>query len=154
MPSLNRYTLWTLILAGALATVAFDAVGLCVSPLLGFPTLETVKLPGSVVETLTGAAHPPVAYLVHLLTGLVAFPVGWLFIARPLATRLAPGLPWPVVAMIYGGALWVFALFAMAHLVVGLPAFLGFAGVAWVALAAHVVFALILAAVVRWRHPR
>ena len=140
-----------MILSGALATVAFDGFGQSISPLLGFPTLVTVTLPNSVVETLTGTKYMPAAYLMHLLTGLIAFPAGWMFVARPIAHRLTPWMPMLLTSLIYGVVLWVFALYAMAHLVVGLPPFLGFSGVAWVALVAHVLFAWITAAVVHWR---
>lgn len=150
MRQLDVRTLWTMILAGCAATVAFDGVGYSLSPLLGFPALVTVSLPNSVIEALTGTEYMPGAYLMHLMTGLIAYPAGWMFVAQPIARRLVPALPWPLVAAIYGVLLWVFALYGMAHLVVGLPAFLGFSGVAWVALVAHVVFACIAATVVRW----
>lgn len=53
--------------------------------------------------------------------------------------------------MLYAVALWVFALYVIAHLVAGNPAFLGFGGITWVALAGHVLFTLVAAGVVRWR---
>ena len=37
-----------------------------------------------------------------------------------------PALPWWLVAAGYGVGLWIFALYVMAHLIAGLPAFLGF----------------------------
>jgi len=151
MRRLDLKTVWTMILAGALATVVFDGFGQSISPLLGFPTLVTVTLPNGVIEALTGAGYMPGAYLVHFMTGLIAFPAGWLFIAQPIAHRLTPAAPWVLVALVYGIVLWVFALYVMAHLIVGLPAFLGFSGVAWVALVAHVLFAWATAAVVRSR---
>ena len=55
------------------------------------------------------------------------------------------------VAVIYGIVLWIFALYIMASLIAGQPAFLGFTGITWVALAGHVLFAIIAAMVVRWR---
>jgi Na+/melibiose symporter-like transporter len=74
-----------------------------------------------------------------------------MLLAPPLAARHAPQLPWWVAASLYGAALWVFALYVMAHLIAGNPAFLGFTGITWVALIGHVIFALVAAAVVRWR---
>lgn len=53
--------------------------------------------------------------------------------------------------MLYGIALWVFALYFMAHLVAGNPAFLGFTGITWVALAGHILFAVVAAIVERAR---
>jgi hypothetical protein len=70
---------------------------------------------------------------------------------RPLAARFAPQLPRWAAASFYGVELWIFALYVMAHLVAGNPAFLGFTGITWVALVGHVIFALVAAAVVRWR---
>lgn len=151
MRRLNLKAFWTMILAGALATVAFDGFGQSISPMLGFATLVTVSLPNSVIEALTGTGYMPGAYLMHLITGLIAYPAGWMFIAQPIAYRLTPALPWALVAVIYGVLLWIFALYAMAHWVAGLPAFLGFTGITWIALIDHVLFACIAAAVVRWR---
>ncbi len=62
-----------------------------------------------------------------------------------------PSLPTLAAAAIYGVVLWVFALFVMAHLVVGMPAFLGFTEITWVALVGHVIYAVVLAGVVEAR---
>lgn len=82
---------------------------------------------------------------------MVAYPLGWMVLARPIARTLAPGLGWAVPAVLYGVLLWIFALYVMAHLVAGNPAFLGFTGITWVALVGHVLFALVAAWVVAWR---
>jgi hypothetical protein len=74
-----------------------------------------------------------------------------MLVARPLAARVAPNLNWLAAAALYGVALWVFAMFVMAHLFAGLPAFLGFTGITWVALVGHVLFALVAAVVVERR---
>lgn len=44
-----------------------------------------------------------------------------------------------------------FALFVLAHLVLGMPAFLGFSGITWAALVGHVIYAGVLAAAVEAR---
>jgi hypothetical protein len=150
-PRLDGRTLVTMLVAGALATVAFDFYGQSLSPLLGFASLAPVPLANSVIQTLTGAPSEPAAQFLHYLAGMIAYPLGWMLVARPLAARIAPGLPWPVGAAAYGVALWVFALFVMAHLIAGLPAFLGFTGITWVALIGHVLFALVAAWVVERR---
>lgn len=144
-------TVWSTVLAGATATVAFDFFGQSLSPMLGFSSLAPVPLANSVIQTLFGAPYPPGAHLLHYLAGIVAYPLGWLLVAEPLGRRLAPGLPWWAVAGAYGVGLWIFALYVMAHLVAGHPAFLGFTGITWVALVGHVLFALVAAAVYRWR---
>ena len=67
---------------------------------------------------------------------------------------LAPFLPWWIVGLGFGVGLWVFALYVMAHLIAGLPAFLGFIQLTWASLVGHMLFGLIAAAVVRWRESR
>ena len=151
MRTLNGYTLWTMLLAGAVATVAFDYFGQSLSPMLGFASLAPVPLANQVIKVVFGETYGPGAQLLHYMAGMIAYPVGWMFIAEPLARRITPGLNWFVVAVIYGIGLWIFALYIMASLIAGQPAFLGFTGITWVALAGHVLFAIIAAMVVRWR---
>ena len=151
LPRLDGRTLVTMLVAGALATAAFDLYGQALSPMFGFAALAPVPLANSTIQALFGAPYVPGANLLHYIAGLIAYPLGWMLIARPLAARLAPALPWWVAATAYGVALWVFALYVMAHLVAGLPAFLGFTGITWVALIGHVLFALVAAWVVERR---
>ena len=47
--------------------------------------------------------------------------------------------------MVYGIALWVFALYIMASLIAGNKPFLGFSGITWVALWGHIVYAVVMA---------
>ncbi|MEO0679963.1 MAG: hypothetical protein AAF192_06075 [Pseudomonadota bacterium] len=151
LPALDLRLLTTLLTAGAFATFAFDLFGQALSPLFGFAKLAPSPLAAASMKVLFGWSGPGVGSLVHYMTGLLAYPVGWLFIARPLAGRLTPRLPWFGVAAVYGVGLWVFALYVMAHLVAGNPPFLGFAGIAWVALWGHILFALVAAWVVEIR---
>jgi hypothetical protein len=134
--------------AGALSTVAFDFFGQALSPGLGFAGLAPVPLATQVWQVLTGVAFEPAGHFLHYVAGMVAYPLGWMAVAEPLRRRHAPALPWRVAALIYGVALWVFALFVMAHLIAGNPPFLGFTGIAWVALIGHVLFAVVTAEVV------
>lgn len=147
LPRLSPATAATVLVSGGLATLAFDIYGQAISPMLGGARLAPVPLANSVIQTVTGNGYMPGAHLLHYIAGLVAYPLGWLLLARPAWRRLAPALPWAVPAAAYGVGLWVFALFIMAHLVAGLPAFLGFSGITWVALAGHVLFALVAAGV-------
>lgn len=151
LPHLDLRTLVTMLVAGALATVAFDIYGQALSPMLGFASLAPVPLANSTLQAVFGAPYDPGANLLHYIAGMIAYPLGWMLIARPLAARMAPALPWWVAATAYGVALWIFALYIMAHLVAGLPAFLGFTGITWVALVGHVLYALVVALVVRRR---
>ena len=84
------------------------------------------------------------------------YPDGYLLIALPLAKRVAgvvglKDLPWPITAFGYGVGLWVFALYVMAHVFAGLPPFLGFITLTWASLVGHVIFSLVLGAVVALR---
>lgn len=143
----------TVLIAGALATVAFDTFGQALAPLFGYAKLAPVGLAGATLNTVFGANPAGAAYLLHILTGMLAYPLGWLLIARPIWRATLPGLPVAVPAAVYGVALWVFALYGMAHLVAGMKPFLGFTGITWVALWGHVVFALVAAIVIEARLP-
>jgi hypothetical protein len=139
----------TMAVAGALSTVAFDFFGQSLSPGLGFASLAPVPLANQVIQTLFGAPWEPGAQFLHYAAGMVAYPLGWLLIAEPICARVLPAIPWWLAAIGYGVALWIFALYIMAHLVAGNPAFLGFTGITWVALVGHVLFALVTAWVAR-----
>lgn len=151
LPPPSAETLLTMLLAGAMATVAFDYFGQSLSPMLGFANLAPVPLANNVIQVIFGQTYTPGAQLLHYIAGMVAYPLGWMVVARPLGRWLTPALPWWLVASLYGVALWIFALYIMAHLIAGNPAFLGFTGITWVALIGHVLFALVAAAVVEWR---
>lgn len=170
MPPLTLHALVTILFAGAAATVAFDVFGQALSPMLGalgVPTLGSKLAPVGLAQTvlvklsgLEGDAAKAfsgdirklgVPYLLHSVTGLLAYPLGWLLIARPVARRVAPSLPWIVGAVTYGVVLWVFALYVMAHLIGGMPAFLGFSGITWVALWGHILFAVVAAGIIERR---
>lgn len=143
-----KRNLFILTSAGALATIAFDAYGQGISPLIGMANLAPVGLATSTLETMFGAAPKGAADLLHYVTGLVLYVIGYFAIARPVQRAIVPSLPWIVTALAYGIVLWVFALYIMAHLVAGLPAFLGFTGITWVALYGHVLYAVVVAWVI------
>ena len=143
-----KRTAFTLLSAGALATIAFDAFGQGLSPLLGYAKLAPVGLAGSTLKQVFGANPAGAAYLLHVLTGLIFYTLGYFLIARALQRVVLPRLHWSLTAVAYGVALWVFALYIMAHLVAGMPPFLGFTGITWVALWGHILFAFVAAAVI------
>ncbi|MEM1277920.1 MAG: hypothetical protein AAGH74_15460 [Pseudomonadota bacterium] len=162
-PEVNASLILTVLLAGAMATVAFDFFGQALSPLLnGLGTdfigakLAPVPLAQSVLAKFTGIPGKElralgIPYGMHILTGMIAYPLGWLLVARPIYRKVLPDLPWIIPAVLYGVVLWVFALYVMAHLVAGNPPFLGFGKITWVALWGHIVFAVVAAWVIRWR---
>ncbi|MEM6678425.1 MAG: hypothetical protein AAF675_11210 [Pseudomonadota bacterium] len=161
LPALDIATLGAVLTAGAFATIAFDLFGQMISPLLSAlqplfgAKLAPVGLANGVIAAVTGLEGKTISsnglgYGLHVVTGLLAYPTGYL-VLRTVANQIAPALPWWALAVGYGVALWVLALFVMAHLVVGMPAFLGFTGITWVALWGHILFALVAAATLRAR---
>jgi len=141
---MNR-SFFQILTAGALATIAFDLFGQGLSPLFGFAKLAPVGLANGTLNAVFGSAPKGAADALHIMTGLLAYPLGYLLVARPVAEKLLPNLHWSGVAIGYGIGLWVFALYGMAHLVAGLKPFLGFTGITWVALWGHILFALVAA---------
>ena len=146
-----RHTIATILTAGAFATLAFDIFGQALSPLFGYAKLAPVGLAGATLKTVFGANPPGAAYLLHAITGIVFYVVGYVAIARPVQRAVLPQLHWGVTATVYGVALWAFALYGMAHLVAGMKPFLGFTGITWVALWGHILYAVVAAAVLESR---
>ncbi|MBX2805755.1 MAG: hypothetical protein KTR19_07275 [Hyphomicrobiales bacterium] len=149
-PSLSTYTFVTILVSGAIATVFFDLFGQAISPMLGFAGLAPVPLATQTWGVVFGQPYTPGGHLLHYVAGLFAYPFGYMFIWRPIVERILP-LPWLLSSILYGVGLWVFALYIMAHLIAGNPAFLGFTGITWVALVGHILFAVVAAIVIRAR---
>ncbi|MCH7567687.1 MAG: hypothetical protein IH787_08540 [Nitrospirae bacterium] len=150
-PSLDRKVLIALGLSGIAALIAFDVFGQLLSPAAGFVELAPVALAELVIAKLFGVTTSGGAFVLHLLTGLLFYPLGYLFAARPVAHAVAPRIPWWAVGTIYGAVTWLWAVYPMAHLVAGLPPFFGFTEFTWVALVGHVLFGWVAAAVIRSR---
>lgn len=142
LPPLSGATLLRILAAGVGGLIAWEIFARLIAPLwLGHP-LE----PTALIEMALGVSGTP-AQLLHLITGLVFFPAGYVLVVRPLARRFVPVLGWPVLGVEYGIALWVFAMVGMASLLGGAPPFLGFEPVAWASLVGHVLLGLGIAAV-------
>ena len=143
-------TLGLMFISGFFATVAFDLWGQVVSPGLGFANLS----PHGLAKSLLGAYGLPngdfAGYFVHFyLVGLIGYPVGWMFVFSPVWRRLVPQIAfWLIPAAIYGFGLWIFAIGGIT-LLAGLPFFLNFSGIAWVALVGHVLYGVVLVATLR-----
>lgn len=153
-PPVSIAIVMAILIAGSVATVVFDLFGQALSPLAGYAKLAPVGLAKGTIKTLFGTVAPGAGDLLHYLIGLVAYPLGWILVARPLSDRLTPWLPKIAVAIAYGIGLWIFALYIMAHWVVGMPAFLGFTGITWVALVGHVVYAVTFLVALDWLERR
>lgn len=131
------------LVAGVIATLAFDGFGQHLSPALGFAKLAPTPLAQQVLNTAFGAGAGAYGEALHWATGVAAYSIGLLVLLRA-----APWANWLLVSTIYGAALWAFALYVMAHLVAGNPPFLGFGQLTWVALAGHVLYGVVAGAII------
>ena len=143
LPALNGHTILLLLISGSTATIAFDLWGQWLSPALGWASLAPIGLARSLLGAFGLPNGDPAGNLMHLfLVGLVAYPVGWFYIARPILTRF--GIGETLGGAIYGAALWVFAIGGVTA-VAGLPLFLNFTGITWVALIGHTLYGIVAA---------
>ena len=116
---------------------------------LGFANLSPHGLAKSLLGTLGLPNSNFAAYFVHFyLVGLIGYPIGWMFIFAPLWQRVIGETHWFIPSAIYGFGLWVFAIGGVT-LVAGLPFFLNFTGITWVALVGHVVYGIVMVAVLK-----
>jgi hypothetical protein len=148
-PPLTAQTLGMMFVAGFFATNAFDLWGQVISPALGFANLS----PHGLAKSLFGALGLPnsdfAGYFMHFyLVGLIGYPIGWLFVFAPLWQRVIGNTHWFIPSAIYGAGLWVFAIGGITA-IAGLPFFLGFTGITWVALVGHTLYGIVLVAVFR-----
>ncbi len=147
LPTLSIQTLGLMFISGFVATIAFDLWGQVISPSLGFANLS----PHGLARSLLGSLGLPngnfAGYFVHFyLVGLIGYPVGWLCIFRPVWMRVLgnPG-GWLVGSAAYGFGLWIFAIGGIT-MIAGLPFFLNFTGITWVALVGHVLYGIVMVA--------
>jgi len=149
-PALSVATVGLMFIAGALATVAFDFWGQIVSPAIGWASLSPHGLAKSLLGTLGLPNGDFAGYFVHFyLVGLVAYPVGWLFIFKPVWERVVGDVGgWLLASAAYGCGLWLFAIGGITA-IAGLPFFLNFTGITWVALLGHVLYGVVLVATLR-----
>jgi len=110
--------------------------------------------PAGLVRSVFGFQNLVLAEVIHGVVGVVFYPLGYLFIARPIARTVTPFLPWWIVGLGFGVGLWVFALYVMAYLIAGSPPFLRFTQLTWASLVGHMLSGFIAAAVVQWRESR
>ena len=150
VPALNAQTLGLMFISGFFATIAFDTWGQLVSPGLGWANLSPHGLAKSLFGTLGLPNGDFAGFFMHFyLVGLVGYPIGWLFIFKPIWEKvLGTGLGWFIPSAIYGLGLWVFAIGGITA-IAGLPFFLGFTGITWVALVGHVLYGIVMVAVMQ-----
>jgi len=141
---MTRTNIWTILTAGAFATLAFDLFGQGISPILGFAKLAPVGLAQATIKTAFGAAPKGIGDIVHIINGLLIYSLGSVLVARPIQQKVMPNLHWLITSIVYGIGLWVFALYGVAHLIAGNKPFLGFTGITWVALWGHILYGVVL----------
>jgi hypothetical protein len=145
-PSPTAYAT-TVLLAGLAGEVVWEVWARLITPLWVGGPLE----PAALVQDVFKLQSRLPAEIIHLAVGLIAYPLGYMLIAKPLAKLIVPWMPWWLVALGYGAGLWIFALYIMAHLIAGHPPFLGFIPLTWASLIGHLAFAVALVAVVEHR---
>jgi hypothetical protein len=147
LPNASFATLGLMFISGFFATNAFDFWGQVVSPGLGFANLSPHGLAKSLLESLGLPSNDFAGYFVHFyLVGLIGYPIGWMFIFAPIWQRVIGQTSWILPAAVYGFGLWVFAIGGITA-IAGLPLFLGFTGITWVALVGHVLYGVVMVAV-------
>lgn len=148
LPKISVNTLGLMFLAGFVATIAFDVWGQMISPALGLPALSPHGLARSLLGTLGLPNSNFAGYFVHFhLVGLIGYPIGYVFVLRPVWSLITGGAGgWLVAATIYGFGLWVVAIGGITT-IAGLPFFLGFTKITWVALVGHVLYGIAFGAV-------
>lgn len=152
-PPINFPTFRLMILAGAFATVIFDLWGQAISPMMGFSRLSPDGLARSLLGTFGLPNKEAHGQFLHLLpVGLIAYPIGWMYVFKPLWNRIVGDTGWFVPSAVYGAGLWVFAIGGITA-IAGLPFFLNFTGITWVALVGHTLYGIALAWAIRQIDP-
>jgi hypothetical protein len=113
-PPFNVETLVTALLAGVAADLTWEFWARAITPFL--PGVGGPLEPAALVQSVFGLESRLVGEIIHLVVGFVFYPLGYLFVARPLQRAIIPGLPWYLTAAGFGVGLWIFALYVMAHL--------------------------------------
>lgn len=144
-PTIDIGLLKAIIIAGLAADISWEIWARLLTPLWVGGPLE----PAGLVQSVFGFNNRPLAEVIHAIVGIVFYPIGYLFIARPLQRKILPQLPLLLTGIGFGVGLWIFALYVMAHLIAGLPAFLGFIELTWASLVGHVIFGVVCAYVIR-----
>ena len=147
LPRLSGRLLATIVIAGLAADITWEFWARGITPLLVGGPLE----PAGLIQSVFGFQNRLAAEIIHAFVGIILYPIGYLFIARPLQRMIFPRLPLFLSGLGFGTGLWIFALYGMAHLIAGFPPFLGFIPLTWVSLVGHWLFGLVVAYAVWFR---
>ena len=126
--------------AAVVATVVLEMMMRVGAPnMLGIPPMSPANLVTSIIGLPQGHV---LGTVVHFGLGLIVFPIGYLIVAY----RHFPG-PHLLRGALWGVLLWLVAMAVIVPLA-GLPIFFGFGMPMMAALVAHVVYGVILAAII------
>lgn len=140
-PPIHASLVRSILLTGVAADLTWEVWARLITPLwIGGP-LE----PAALVQSVFGFDNIVLAEIIHAIVGVVFYPIGYLFIMRPLQRLILPDLPLVLTGAGFGVGLWIFALYVMAHLFGGQPPFLGFVGLTWASLVGHLLFGIVAA---------
>ncbi|MGF6228012.1 hypothetical protein QFZ27_001967 [Inquilinus ginsengisoli] len=88
-PAVTGRLVPTILLAGIAADLTWEVWARGITPFLVGGPLE----PAALVQSVFGFQSWAAGELIHAITGIVFYPIGYLFIARPLQRRIVPQLP-------------------------------------------------------------
>lgn len=135
--------------AGFFATIAFDFWGQVISPSIGWAKLSPEGLAQSLLSRLGLPSNAFLGFFVHFyIVGLIAYPMGWAYVFKPIWVRVLGHAHLFIASAIYGAGLWVFAIGGVTTFA-GLPPFLNFTAITWVALIGHVLYGIVVVAFLR-----
>ncbi len=146
LPRISVKALILLVISGSVATVFFDIWGQVISPgILGWAQLSPAPLGQQTIKVLFGINSKAAGHFMHLFAvGLIAYPIGYVYIFRPIFERLAPKAHWLPGAALYGFGLFIVAIGIVAGpLLAGNPWFLNWTGITWVALIGHTLYGIV-----------
>jgi hypothetical protein len=63
-------------------------------------------LPTDIIQAALNLPDPLLAQMLHLVIGLIVFPIGYVFVVCPLAMAVLPGMRWWVLGIAYAVGLW------------------------------------------------
>ena len=129
-----------LAVAAVAATIVLEMMMRVGAPnMLGIPPMN----PANLLTNILGLSQGHIVGVIgHFGLALIGFPIGYMVVAY----RHFPGA-YLVKGIVWGVLLWLLAMVVMAPLA-GMPIFFGFGMPMMAALVAHVVYGLILAAIV------
>ncbi len=134
--------IWMIVWPGLAGLVVFECIAWGLAPgLLGRPIEPAIlvrQLVASLFDIDVGAV---LAFLIHLASGLVVFPAGYVVLLAVFGLR--PGL---LSGVIWGVVLWFLAQGVFAPLA-GRPFMMGFGQFTLVSLIVHTIYAVVVAAV-------